>query len=143
MKYQVQISRLLNPTDREDRDYLVDLPAGERLAPEDEWFAVFMRVENDDDKRSGPRRATTSIRDTQGNASGRSSSGPRTSSPTAAAVPPQNILPMPGSAAEQNVDPGRDAALQDPDREPREPPAGARRSARPPRRPAATVDLDV
>ena len=29
MKYQVQISRLLNPTDREDEGYLVDLPAGQ------------------------------------------------------------------------------------------------------------------
>ena len=49
LKYQVQISRVLNPTDREDRDYLVDLPAGEQLAADENWFAVFMRVENDGD----------------------------------------------------------------------------------------------
>ena len=29
LKYQVQISRLLNPTDREDEGYLIDLPAGQ------------------------------------------------------------------------------------------------------------------
>ena len=46
MKYQVQISRLLNPNDPEDRGYLIDLPAGESLGADDEWFAVFMRVEN-------------------------------------------------------------------------------------------------
>ena len=46
LKYQVQISRLLNPNDPEDRGYLVDLPAGELLGADDEWFAVFMRVEN-------------------------------------------------------------------------------------------------
>ena len=46
LKYQVQISRLLNPTDPEDRGYLVDLPAGEQLGADDEWFAIFMRVEN-------------------------------------------------------------------------------------------------
>jgi hypothetical protein len=46
LKYQVQISRLLNPNDPEDRGYLVDLPAGESLGAKDEWFAIFMRVEN-------------------------------------------------------------------------------------------------
>jgi hypothetical protein len=49
LKYQVQISRLLNPYSTEDRAYLIDLPAGQDLAPTDEWFAVFMRVENPTD----------------------------------------------------------------------------------------------
>ena len=49
LKYQVQISRLLNPTSVEDRAYLVDLPAGQDLGAADEWFAVFMRVENETD----------------------------------------------------------------------------------------------
>jgi hypothetical protein len=35
MKYQVQISRLLNPTYPEDRGYLIDLPAGETLGASD------------------------------------------------------------------------------------------------------------
>ena len=44
LKYQVQISRVLNANDREDRDYLVDLPADQQLGSNDNWFAVFMRV---------------------------------------------------------------------------------------------------
>lgn len=45
--YQVQISRQLNPADQEDRSYLVGVPAADRqLAPNEAWFAVFMRVEN-------------------------------------------------------------------------------------------------
>ena len=66
LKYQVQISRLLNPTDPEDRGYLVDLPAGESLGADDQWFAVFMRVENGTDD---PQRAAGDyeIVDTQEN----------------------------------------------------------------------------
>jgi hypothetical protein len=67
MKYQVQISRLLNPTSTEDRYYLIGLNGNDaQLKPGEEWFAVFMRVENDGDK---PARAATDylITDTQGN----------------------------------------------------------------------------
>ena len=65
MKYQVQISRLLNPTDREDREYLQFLPAGQKLAPNEQWFAVFMRVQNESDK---VQKAADqySIKDTEG-----------------------------------------------------------------------------
>jgi hypothetical protein len=65
MKYQVQISRQLNPASVEDRDYLVGLPRDQRQPPAgQEWFAVFMRVENDGEK---PARAATdyTITDTQ------------------------------------------------------------------------------
>jgi hypothetical protein len=65
LKYQVQISRVLNPTNPEDRSYLVgldrsqlDLPAGQ------EWFAVFMRVQNEDD-RPHPAARDYTITDTQ------------------------------------------------------------------------------
>jgi hypothetical protein len=66
MKYQVQISRLLNPASIEDRYYLTGLPPGQRLGAGDQWFAVFMRVENDGEK---PARAATdyTITDTQDN----------------------------------------------------------------------------
>ena len=48
LKYQVQISRQLNPTDKEDRTFLVGLPKSERdLGAEDVWFAVFVRAENE------------------------------------------------------------------------------------------------
>jgi hypothetical protein len=65
MKYQVQISRLLNPASVEDKYYFVGLPANQRqLPPGQEWFAVFIRVENDGEKAA--RAATEyTITDTQ------------------------------------------------------------------------------
>ena len=51
LKYQVQISRQLNPTDKEDRTFLVGLPqAARELGKDDVWFAVFVRAENETDK---------------------------------------------------------------------------------------------
>ena len=45
--YQVQMSRFLNPGDREDREYLADLPEGTPPITADEtWFGVWMRVKN-------------------------------------------------------------------------------------------------
>jgi hypothetical protein len=50
LKYQVQISRQLNPRDVEDKTFLVGLPPASRNLREGQvWFAVFMRVENDSD----------------------------------------------------------------------------------------------
>jgi hypothetical protein len=65
MKYQVQISRLLNPASIEDKYYFVGVGAGDRQLPAgQEWFAVFIRVENDGEKAA---RAATDyvITDTQ------------------------------------------------------------------------------
>ena len=69
LKYQVQISRELNPADNEDKDYLRGIaPAVAKLAPGEEWFAVFVRVENGHDRNI---RATSpnsfEISDTQDN----------------------------------------------------------------------------
>jgi len=67
LKYQVQISRQLNPTDIEDRSYLLGLPADQRELPADQiWFAVFIRVENDGDSTE-PTAKDFSIEDTEGN----------------------------------------------------------------------------
>jgi hypothetical protein len=102
LKYQVQISRLLNPTDREDSGYMIDLPAGEQLAPNEQWFAVFMRVENTSDK---PGRAITdySIRDTQNNVYRPIQMGPKNVFAYRAAVlQPKDVLPLPGSPAASN-----------------------------------------
>jgi hypothetical protein len=65
MKYQVQISRLLNPASIEDKYYFIGMSAADRrLPPGQEWFAVFMRVENDGTKAA--RAATDyTITDTQ------------------------------------------------------------------------------
>ncbi len=50
LKYQVQMSRYLNPHDMEDAAYLRGLPSGLKLGRDEIWFGVFMRVENDGDK---------------------------------------------------------------------------------------------
>ena len=55
LKYQVQISRLLNPGDGEDAAYLSGLPAGtEPPGPDEAWFGVWLRVQNvgDEPERS-------------------------------------------------------------------------------------------
>jgi hypothetical protein len=45
--YQVQMSRELNPSNVEDIEYLEGLPAGTpRLAGDEEWFGVWLRVQN-------------------------------------------------------------------------------------------------
>jgi hypothetical protein len=65
MKYQVQISRVLNPNSPEDRAYLIGVDSSQRTLPAgQEWFAVFMRVENETGR---PQRAATdyTITDTQ------------------------------------------------------------------------------
>jgi hypothetical protein len=65
LKYQVQISRILNPTSVEDRAYLVGLdPAQRELRAGEQWFAVFIRVQNETDE---PHLAATDYRitDTQ------------------------------------------------------------------------------
>jgi hypothetical protein len=68
LKYQVQISRILNPSDVEDRNYLTNLPAGTLPPKGDEaWFGVWMRVENTSSKKSLPTASNFEIRDTQGN----------------------------------------------------------------------------
>jgi hypothetical protein len=67
LRYQIQISRQLNPADTEDRAYLEGVaPAQEKLRPGQSWFAVFVRVENDYDT---PRQAATDfeLSDTQDN----------------------------------------------------------------------------
>jgi hypothetical protein len=67
LKYQVQISRQLNPTDLEDREYLSGLsPADLQLAPDETFFGVFMRVENETGHPIAAADDFT-ITDTQGN----------------------------------------------------------------------------
>lgn len=47
LSYQIQMSRILNPNDLEDRGYLEGLPPGTRPPGRGEaWFAVFLRAHN-------------------------------------------------------------------------------------------------
>lgn len=69
LKYQVQISRLVNPDDVEDRAFLTGFvdPQEAKLEAGQEWFAVFVRVKNFA-KKGAPRPATDKfvIEDTTG-----------------------------------------------------------------------------
>ena len=68
LKYQVQISRILNPSDVEDRNYLTQLPEGTLPPKADEaWFGVWIRVENTNDSKTLPTASNFEIRDTQDN----------------------------------------------------------------------------
>lgn len=65
--YQVQLSRVLNPNDVEDRAYLKGLAPGvEPPAKGETWFAIFMRVSN---PTADTRKMASSFRivDTQEN----------------------------------------------------------------------------
>jgi hypothetical protein len=64
LKYQIQISRILNPAAPDDSHYLRGLPAGEELAQDEVWYGIFMRVENDSDDPH-PTAENFKITDTQ------------------------------------------------------------------------------
>lgn len=68
LKYEVQLSRELNPANTEDAAYLQGLSEAERkLAPGQQWFAVFVQVYNETNHDLPSARELT-ITDTQGNA---------------------------------------------------------------------------
>ena len=104
LKYQVQISRYLNPAHPEDSAYLKGLPAGTAAGPDEVWFGVFMRVENDGER---PARATSSfeITDTQENTFRPIPLDPRVNvfayQPTT--LQPGTVVPHPDSVAGQGV----------------------------------------
>jgi hypothetical protein len=65
--YEVQLSRALNPYDSEEAAYLQGLtPAERRLAPGEEWFAVFLQVYNNT-SHALPAATNLTVTDTQGN----------------------------------------------------------------------------
>jgi hypothetical protein len=67
LKYQVQISRALNPDDKEDSEYLHQVPAAEaQLGPDESWFGVFMRVQNPSDNKRLQTASEFNIEDTTG-----------------------------------------------------------------------------
>lgn len=69
LRYQVQLSRILNPADLEDRSYLTGLKPEDRVLPKDtDWFAVFLRVQYEKDEGQ-PKKTAGEFRitDTQNN----------------------------------------------------------------------------
>jgi hypothetical protein len=104
LKYQVQISRQLNPADVEDRGYLVALPAAERaLKPDETWFGIFLRVQNE---TNSPRPAAEEfeIVDTQGTVFRPVELGPdNVFAYRPATLAPKSVLPLPDSPAAENT----------------------------------------
>jgi hypothetical protein len=67
LKYQVQISRYMNPNDVEDSAYLAGLPESTaEPTGEETWFGVFMRVQNPTEETITPA-SDFEIIDTQEN----------------------------------------------------------------------------
>jgi len=65
LSYQIQVSRTLNVHDDEDVVYLQDIPpAQRRLAPNETWFAVFLKVFNAT-KQDALSAASFAVVDTQ------------------------------------------------------------------------------
>jgi hypothetical protein len=106
LKYQVQVSRKLNPYDVEDREYFTGLPdAPAQVTQEDQWYGVFIRVENqtDDDGEKGRTIQTASeftMVDTTGKTV-KSTPLPATNVFAYRAQPllPGKVIPEPSSAA--------------------------------------------
>ena len=101
LTYQVQLSRYLNPSDVEDAGYLKGLPPG-TSAPtgNEEWFGVFMRVQNFGKQTQTPT-TDFSIVDTQHNVYRPLAIDTRTNPFAYQPVPlgPGAVLPEPESAA--------------------------------------------
>lgn len=68
LKYQVQISRQLNPTNVEDKGYLTGIgPFDRTLGADNVWFAVFIRVENSNQDQVARSATKFELHDTQEN----------------------------------------------------------------------------
>jgi hypothetical protein len=100
MKYQIQMSRYLNPADVEDHSYLLGTPSGIQASGSETWFGIWMRVQNETDKAL-PVATEYEIHDTQG-AVYRPVPLDAKSNPfayQAGQVAPGKVLPLPDSAA--------------------------------------------
>jgi hypothetical protein len=105
LKYQVQISRYLNPADVEDRTYLTGLPPNTAPPAGDEtWFGVFMRVSNANDKTIAPAN-DFEIEDTQGNIYRPVPLDAKVNpfAYEANPIPPKSMIPQPDSIASEGV----------------------------------------
>ncbi len=68
LRYQVQISRIINPRDVEDRRYLVGLPDSTLdPKPDEAWFGVWLQVQNTTSETTLDAAEVFEIVDTQEN----------------------------------------------------------------------------
>jgi hypothetical protein len=100
MKYQIQMSRYLNASDVEDRDYLTGLPAGEAPTGEETWFGIWMRVQNEGDEPL-PAATEYEIHDTQEQVYRPIEIDPKANpfGYQGGTIAPRSVLPLPDSAA--------------------------------------------
>ena len=104
LKYQIQMSRYMNPNDVEDGQYLVGLPEGSPAPSEDEiYFGVWVRVENTSEDETRPAASIWEIHDTQDNVYRPipidTDINPFAFNP--GDVPPKTVIPLASSAAGQ------------------------------------------
>jgi hypothetical protein len=101
LKYQVEISRPLNPSDIEDREYLKGVT--DQLGSDDLWFAVFVRVQNESDKTQDPA-TQFEINDTEENVYNPVSIDTKSNDFAYDPVPIQGkgLIPNPDAIAAQN-----------------------------------------
>lgn len=104
LKYQIEMSRYMNPADVEDREYLIGLPESAPPPAEDEiYFSVWVRVENTSEDETRPAASTWEIHDTQDNVYRPipidTDINPFAFEPVD--VPPKTVIPLPSTAAGQ------------------------------------------
>lgn len=111
LKYQVQVSRQLNPDDRQDKPYLIGIPEDEQeLGPDEVWFGIILRVQNETDAPQQPSEKIE-IEDTVGNIFHPLELGPENvfAYRPDEAIPPHEIYPLEDTAASDT--PSRGALL--------------------------------
>jgi hypothetical protein len=103
LKYQVQLSRIINPNAEEDRLYLQGLPAGTvPPKPDEAWFGVWMRVQNTTSKRLAAAEEFEIV-DTQENAFTPIELEENPFAYEAQELPPNTVVPSPNSPAGEGV----------------------------------------
>jgi hypothetical protein len=104
LKYQVQLSRIINPSDEEDRHYLAGLPAGTVPPKSDEaWFGVWMRVQNTTDSKTLTAADEFEIVDTQEHTFTPIELADNPFAYEAQELTPQTVVPSPNSPAGEGV----------------------------------------
>lgn len=101
LKYQVQVSRQFNPADEQDEPFLIGIPEDERdLKPNEVWFGVLMRVQNETDEALRPAE-DIQITDTQEDLFKPLTLGPENvfAYRPGEAIPPESVMPLPDSPA--------------------------------------------
>ena len=104
LKYQVQLSRIINPNDEEDAHYLEGLPAGTvPPKPDEAWFGVWMRVQNTTSSKRLAAAEEFEIVDTQEHTFTPIELEENPFAYEARELPPNRVVPSPNSPAGEGV----------------------------------------